>query len=79
VLKFAGNMLDYQANENYFSTYAPINYFSLTTYWSTCNGGVVTDDPSLVNYSAGCSLSSHLRLSGRKITRKAGSRVADGP
>jgi hypothetical protein len=54
VLRFAANMLDYQANPDYFATHAPVNYFYVTYSWSTCGNGVVTNDIDLVTYSAGC-------------------------
>jgi hypothetical protein len=55
LLKFVGNMLDYQVDQNYFDNYASYTYFYVGSYWSTCGGGpVITNDPILTGSTPGC-------------------------
>jgi hypothetical protein len=55
LLKFVGNMLDYQVDPNYFDNYASYTYFYVGSYWSTCGGGpVISNDPILSGDTPGC-------------------------
>ena len=55
LLKFVGNMLDYEVDPDYFVNNATWNYFYVSSYWSTCGGGpVIADDPIIPAASPGC-------------------------
>jgi hypothetical protein len=55
LLKFVGNMLDYQVDHSYFENNAAYSYFYVSSYWSTCGGGqIVSSDPIIPNNTPGC-------------------------
>ena len=55
LLRFVGNMLDYEVDQNYFDTHVSYTYFSIISSWSTCGGGpVISNDPVLAASTPGC-------------------------
>jgi hypothetical protein len=55
LLQFAGNMLDYQVDQNYFVNNATWEYFYVASLYSTCSDGMVfTSDPIYGGAMAGC-------------------------
>ena len=55
LLKFVGNMLDYQVDQNYFDNNVPYTYLYIGSYWSTCGGGpVIGNDPIFAGDMTGC-------------------------
>jgi len=55
LLKFVGNMLDYQVDQNYFENHASYTYFYIGSYWSSCGGGpVISNDPIFASTTPGC-------------------------
>jgi hypothetical protein len=53
LLRFVGNMLDYEVDQNYFANSAPYVYYYLFFTWSTCGGGSVSSDP-IFYWDSGC-------------------------
>jgi hypothetical protein len=55
LLRFVGNMLDYEVDQNYFANSAPYVYYTIMYSWSTCGGGgSVSSDPIYYWDSSGC-------------------------
>jgi hypothetical protein len=55
LLRFVGNMLDYEVDDTYFETHVSWTYVYYTYYWSTCSGGpVISGDPVFYYDSTGC-------------------------
>ena len=55
LLRFVGNMLDYEVDQDYFARNATPTYFYASSFWSTCGGGpVISGDPIVPASTPGC-------------------------
>jgi len=54
VLRFVGNMLDYEVDQNYFANNAPYVYYAIYYTWSTCGGGVMVSGDPVGGWDANC-------------------------